>query len=328
MSKNVGIQVVVTSVRKVADAVKCFRFVPVDGTNETLPIFSGGSHVVVTMKGKDAVGNPVIYRNPYSLMSSPDDPSCFEISVLRTEASRGGSHFMHDQVKEGDILTISNPVNLFPVSAGGRKHIFIAGGIGITPFMAMMDALAARNGKFELHYGFRSRSHGAYWRELEDRYGRSRVTTYCQAEGRTIDFDDLLEHQPLGTHLYVCGPAPMIAAVKKKACEAGWPDENVHSEEFLAPPSGKPFVVKLKKSQRDITVGEHQSILEALEAANVDANFLCRGGACGQCETTVCSADGEIEHNDHYLSKDERQSGKKIMICVSRLNGRELVLDL
>jgi ferredoxin-NADP reductase len=281
------------------------------------------------MKGKDAKGNPVTYRNPYSLMSSPDNPAFLEISVLRTEESRGGSHFMHDQVKEGDILSISQPVNLFPVAATGRKHIFIAGGIGITPFMAMMDALAARNGNFELHYGFRTRTHGAYWRELQERYGRSRVKTYCFAENRQmVDIDALLEHQPLGTHLYVCGPEAMIHFITDRARHAGWPVENVHSEQFLAPPSGQPFVVRLQKSKKEITVGEHQSILEALEANNVDANFLCRGGACGQCETSVCEAEGELLHNDHYLSEEERRSGKKIMICVSRFKGRELVLDL
>ena len=326
MSNKPDLQVVVAGIRQVADTVKCFRFKALEGCR--LPTFSGGAHVVVTMKGPDGKGGTRTYRNPYSLMSSPDDPDYFEISVLKTEESRGGSHFMHDQVKEGDILSISQPVNLFPVSATGRKHIFIAGGIGITPFMGMMDGLAARGGNFELHYGFRNHTHGAYWRELQERYGRNRVKTYCQADSQMIDIDTLLEHQPLGTHLYVCGPWAMINYITGKARQAGWPDENVHSEQFLAPPSGNPFIVRLEKSQRSIEVGEHQSILEALEAHDIDANFLCRGGACGQCETTVCGSDGELVHNDHYLTDDERQSGRKIMICVSRLKGRELVLDL
>jgi ferredoxin-NADP reductase len=326
MTKNVDIPVLVAEITQVADTVKRFRLVATDG--ETLPYFSGGSHAVITMRGKDAQGNPVIYRNPYSLMSSPSNPAFFEISVLRTVESRGGSHFMHDQVKVGDRLTISNPVNLFPVVATDRKHIFIAGGIGITPFMAMMDGLDAIGGNFELHYGFRSRSHGAYWRELQERYGAMRVKTYCEGEGQMIDADRLLAHQPLGTNLYVCGPAPMIAYFTDKARKAGWPEENIHSEQFLAPPSGKPFLVRLEKSKIDFMVGQYQSILEAIEAHEVEATYLCRGGACGQCETSVCSSDGEIEHNDHYLTDDDRKSGKKIMICVSRFKGRELVLDL
>jgi ferredoxin-NADP reductase len=326
MTKHVDHQVEVVEIIQAADTVKRFRLKAVD--NATLPYFSGGSHAVITMRGTDATGVPVIYRNPYSLMSSPTDPAYYEISVLRVPVSRGGSHFMHDQVKVGDRLSLSNPINLFPVVATGRKHIFIAGGIGITPFIAMMDGLAARGGNFELHYGFRSRSHGAYWRELQGRYGESRVKLYCEGEGQMIDVDRLLEHQPLGTNLYVCGPAPMIAFFTGKARQVGWPEENIHSEQFLAPPSGKPFLVKLRKSNVEFMVGEYQSILEAIEAQNIEANFLCRGGACGQCETAVCEMAGEIEHNDHYLTDDDRQSGKKIMICVSRFKGRELVLDL
>src|SRR6185369_9768772 len=191
MIKNVDHVVEVVAITQVADAVKRFRLVAVDG--KTLPHFSGGSHVVVTMQGTDASGAPVIYRNPYSLMSSPDNPGYFEISVLRVPKSRGGSHFMHDKVKVGDRLSLSNPVNLFPVEHTGRKHIFIAGGIGITPFMAMMDGLASRNGHFELHYGFRNRTHGAYWRELQDRYGEARIKLYCEGEGQMIDVDRLLD---------------------------------------------------------------------------------------------------------------------------------------
>src|SRR5260221_4454665 len=326
MTKNVEIPVLVSEITQIADTVKRFRLVAADGG--TLPYFSGGSHAVVTMRGHDATGAAVIYRNPYSLMSSPDNPAYYEISVLRTVESRGGSHFMHDQVKVGDRLSLSNPINLFPVIATGRKHVFIAGGIGITPFMAMMDGLAARAGNFELHFGFRSRNHGAYWRDLVERYGSARVKAYCEGEGQMIDADRLLEHQPLGTNLYVCGPAPMIAYFTDKARKAGWPEENIHSEQFLAPPSGKPFLVRLQKSKIDFMVGQYQSILEAIEAHDIEANFLCRGGACGQCETSVCGTDGEIEHNDHYLTADDRRSGKKIMICVSRFKGRELVLDL
>ena len=138
----------------------------------------------------------------------------------------------------------------------------------------------------------------------------------------------LLERQPLGTHLYVCGPSGMIDGVLSMARDAGWPDQNLHSERFLAPPAGSRFRVVLQRSNKEISVGEHQSILEAIEAAGVQAPFLCRGGACGQCESAVVSCDGALEHNDHYLSTTDKASGRRIMICVSRLQGRELVLDL
>ena len=321
MSINTDMKVRVAAVTSVAEKVKRFRFERIGG--QPLPYFSGGAHIVVSMQDGTR-----LRRNPYSLMSSPNDPSGYEISVLRVDASRGGSAFMHEQVKPGDSLVISHPVNLFPIDQRGRKHILMAGGIGITPFMAMMEQLDRTGQAFELHYAVRTRSHGAYWQALQERYGAHRVKTYCDAESLFIPTERLLEHQPLGTHLYVCGPAGMIDGVLGLARRAGWPDQNLHSERFLAPPPGKPFRVVLARSRMDIPVEEHQSILEALEAAGIDAPFLCRGGACGQCETGVAGADGALEHNDHYLSDAERASGRKIMICVSRLKGRELVLDL
>jgi ferredoxin-NADP reductase len=321
MNGDAGMRVRVAAVTSVADAVKRFRFESVDG--RPLPYFAGGAHVIVTMRD-----GAHVRRNPYSLMSSPHDCSAYEISVLRVVQSRGGSAFMHESVKPGDELVISHPVNLFPIDHRARKHILLAGGIGITPFMAMTGQLEREGRAFELHYAVRTRTHGAYWRELQDRYGAHRVKVYCDAEQLLMPAKQLLEHQPLGTHLYVCGPAGMIVAVLGLARQEGWPEQNLHCERFLAPPAGQPFRVVLRKSQREVTVGAHQSILEAVEEAGVDAPFLCRGGACGQCETSVAACDGTLDHNDHYLSEADKASGRKIMICVSRLKGRELVLDL
>ncbi|MEQ1521901.1 MAG: PDR/VanB family oxidoreductase, partial [Aestuariivirga sp.] len=281
------------------------------------------SHVVVAMRDGD-----ILRRNTYSLMSSPRDTSAYELSILRVENSRGGSAFLHEKLKVGDTLVISQPVNLFPFDVRGRKHLFMAGGIGITPFMAMMDQMTREDRSFELHYAVRNRNHGAYWKDLSERYGAHRVKIYVDEEKLFIPVEDVLKAQSLGTHLYVCGPEGMINGVLTKARQLGWPEQNLHSERFLAPPPGKPFRAVLEKSKKTIEVHSHQSILEAVEAAGVDAPFLCRGGACGQCETNVISCDGTLEHNDHYLEPDDKASGRKIMICVSRLKGREIVLDL
>ncbi len=321
MTINTEMSVRVAAITEVADKVKRFRFERVDG--QPMPVFSGGSHVVVAMRD-----GSILRRNPYSLMSSPTDTSGYEISVLRVENSRGGSAFLHEKLEIGDALTISQPVNLFPFDHRGRKHIMMAGGIGITPFISMMDQMMLEDRSFELHYAVRTRSHGAYWKELQQRYGTHRVKIYCDEEKLFIPVDSILGSQPLGTHLYVCGPAGMIKGVLGTATQLGWPGQNLHSEEFLAPPPGKPFRVVLQRSAKTIDVGTHQSILEAVEAAGVDAPYLCRGGACGQCETRVISCDGALEHNDHYLPAEDKQSGTKIMICVSRLNGRDIVLDL
>jgi dimethylamine monooxygenase subunit B len=318
---NTEMVVRVAAIIQVADKVKRFRFERIDG--HPMPIFSGGAHVVVGMRD----GN-VLRRNPYSLMSSPTDASGYEISVLRVEHSRGGSEFLHEKLKPGDQLTLSQPLNLFPLDQRGRKHIMMAGGIGITPFIAMMDQLAHANQTFELHYAVRTRTHGAYWRELAAKYGAHRVKIYCDEEKLFIPTEAILGNQPLGTHLYVCGPAGMIKGVLGQARDFGWPNQNLHSEEFLAPPPGKPFNVNLQKSGRTIEVHSHQSILEAVEAAGVDAPYLCRGGACGQCETNVIACNGALEHNDHFLELEDKASGRKIMICVSRINGSGVTLDL
>ena len=321
MSINTEMQVRVAAISQVAERVKRFRLERVDGAD--MPLFSGGAHIVVSMQD-----GTFLRRNPYSLMSSPADTSGYEISVLAVEQSRGGSAFMHASLQTGDTLAISQPVNLFPVDQRGLKHLMLAGGIGITPFVAMMDQLERENRRFELHYAVRTRAHGAYWRDLQQRYGAHRVHIYCDAEQLVIPTAVLLENQPLGTHLYVCGPAGMIKGVLASAAGHGWPRQNLHSEEFLAPPPGRQFSVALTRSGKLITVNTHQSILEAVEAAGVDAPFMCRGGACGECETAVSGCDGDLEHHDIYLEPADKAAGKKIMICVSRISGTKISLDL
>ncbi len=320
MSNSPLRRVRVAAVERVADHIKRFEFVSDDGAD--LSVFSSGSHVVVTMREGDQV-----WRNPYSLMGSPFDTGRYQISVLRVLESRGGSAFMHEKAGVGSVLEISEPVNLFPVMHVARKHILIAGGIGITPFLPMIEQFDSVNAKYELHYGVRSQNTGAYLDALHRR-NSSLIQFYRSECGEHIDLERVLANQPLGTHLYVCGPQPMIDWTLKTAREAGWPEEDVHCERFLAPPPGNPFLIKLARSGREIRVGEHQSILEALEQAGVDAPYLCRGGACGQCVTAVLGASGKIHHNDHYLDDEEKCRGDRIATCVSRLEGEILTLDL
>jgi dimethylamine monooxygenase subunit B len=320
MTINTEMPCRVTAITPVSQSVKRFRFERMDG--QPMPIFSGGAHVVVAFHTQDG-----LRHTPYSLMSTPGDQTGFEISVLRVEKSRGGSHFLHDKLKVGDEVLLTQPVNLFPIDQRGKKHLLFAGGIGITPFMAMMEQLTGEGQTFELHYAIRDRHHGAYWQDLQAKYG-ARVKIYVDQEKTFIPLDAVLGNQPLGTHAYVCGPSGMIDAVLGKARALGWPEQNLHSERFLAPPPGDAFKAVLTRSQKSITVGTHQSILEAVEASGVDAPYMCRGGACGQCETNVVSCQGELLHNDIYLEPEDKASGKKIMICVSRLKGREITLDL
>lgn len=313
------ITVTVSNVVKLNDLVTRFEFKRTDGA--LFPTFSGGAHTVIEMKD-----GGITRLNPYSLMSDPMDQSTYMISVRRDDEGRGGSLFMHNNVKVGDEMVLSYPVNLFSLDLRAKKHLMIAGGIGITPFMAQIKQLDRSQGNWELHYACRSEVLGSYVGELTSTHPND-VNVYYDEEKQFIDLDNLLEGQPLGTHIYVCGPKGMINWVRGKAADLGWPREAIHYEEFLAPQSGKPFEVKLAVSNKVIQVSEDESLLEAMEREGVDAPYLCRGGACGQCETNVIGYDGKFIHRDHWLEEDEHASGKKIMPCVSRFEGKTLVLD-
>ena len=231
-------------------------------------------------------------------------------------------------------LTLSMPNNLFALDRTATKHVMVAGGIGITPFLSQIKQLKAQKGRlgtagkadFELHYFTRERAKAAYLDDLSADPSVS-VATYFDNEDPDRDLTGMMARQPLGTHLYVCGPKPMIDIVCNQARSVGWPEENIHHEEFVAPAPGKAFTVELATSGLTLEVGEKQSLLEAIEAAGVDAPYMCRGGACGQCETRVVKAEGTIEHRDHWLTDEQRAQGEAIMPCMSRFSGSKLVIE-
>ena len=142
------IEVQVTAVRQLTPVVREFSFAALDGT---LPGFSCGSHVqvVLPIEGRTL-------RNAYSLLGDPRETGVYRIAVRLQEASRGGSRYLHEQVRVGDRLQIGAPRNLFALHSQARHHILVAGGIGITPFMAYLAELEAQGASFELHYAYRS----------------------------------------------------------------------------------------------------------------------------------------------------------------------------
>jgi ferredoxin-NADP reductase len=319
MTADNAIPVVVQQVRPVTPLIREFTLAREDG--KPLPAYSGGAHVVVVMPGTSRT-----LRNPYSLMGSSEDLGSYRIAVRLSETSRGGSRFMHEAVTPGSRLAITPPVNLFPLDKLARRHVLIAGGVGITPVSAHVRELLHGTVPFEVHCGARSIEHATLAIELQALAPES-VKLHLDCPGPAMDVDAILAVQPLGTHLYVCGPTAMIEAVIASARAAGWPESHIHWERFTAPPSGKPFEVTLSRSGKRVTVPPEMSLLEAIEAAGVDAPYLCRGGACGQCETTVVSVDGTLLHHDVYLSDAQKAAGDRIMPCVSRADCRSLVLD-
>lgn len=308
----------VTAVEQTTPQIKRFTLVRADG--QPMPAFTGGSHVIVKMA--DGLSNA------YSLMSDPRDLSHYQIGVRLEEQSKGGSAFMHQQVGIGSELTISTPNNLFALDPKAGRHVMIAGGIGITPFLSQLHELEGGAMPYELHYAFRSPEHGAFRGELADGPHGTNVRFYIDSEDRRLDLAALFESLAATDHVYVCGPKPLIDAVIEGAKKAGIDDARVHFEQFAAAPaSGGAFTLVLGRSGRELRVEEGMTIIQAIEnvkAATVDC--LCREGVCGTCETRIL--EGEAEHFDQYLSDDEKASQQTLMLCVSRARGERLVIDL
>lgn len=311
------IPVKVSRIKQLSPTIKMFEFIAQD---TQLSTFSAGSHVTVHM---DEAG----IRRAYSLISDPQQPDCYRISVLRDEQSKGGSAYMHENVIEGDLLHLSPADNFFPlVHDNTCKHILVAGGIGITPFLSYLYELERDNMEFELHYCFRDGTNAAYVDELRERIGH-RLHVYDNALDQHLSVEQLVTQQDKNCHLYVCGPQPLINAVIEQG-NAHLSAQQVHFENFGAVAStGASFEVHFQRSGFSLEIDENTSILQAIENDNrIAIECLCRNGVCGTCETTIL--EGEAEHRDHYLDDDERAAQKTMMLCVSRAKSTRLVLDL
>jgi ferredoxin-NADP reductase len=313
-----GIPVRVVAVEAMAPGVKRFTLAPEAGGK--LPGFSSGSHIrlALPIDGR-------MVRNAYSLIGASGECTSYQIAVRRLEDSRGGSIFMHAAVAEGHTIVIDPPANLFPLVATARKHLLLAGGIGITPFLSHLVDLQRIQARFELHFGIRSHAEGAFAADLAASLP-DHVILYADDLGERIDPMVLLANQKLGTHVYVCGPPGMIEAITAAAAVLGWPPRYVHVERFAAAQPGRPFTAELARSGRTVAVPAERSLLEMLEEAGCAPPSLCRGGACGFCETGVL--EGEVEHRDFFLSAEVKAGNRKIMACVSRARHDRLVLDL
>lgn len=315
-----SLDAITVDVLQIHDVAPTIREFTLAATCGELPAFSPGSHVVVAMEGEDKT-----YRNAYSLLSPSSDTSAYKIAVRLQDESRGGSQFMHTQVSVGDQLSISPPANLFAPHWRAKKHILVAGGVGITPFLSYLPELQRRGANFELHYLYRSSQTGAYREELSESLG-NQFFHYDSINGERCDIAALMAERHSGTHIYICGPESLIKTVKEVAKRSGWPGSHIHYEEFAAPKPGKPFTAELSQSGKTIDVPGDTSLLEALEQADVPIPNLCRGGVCGQCITPV--VDGNIEHRDQFLSDAEKAGQRCVMPCVSRASGDRLVLDI
>jgi ferredoxin-NADP reductase len=313
------IDVIVEEVKDESPQVKSFKLKAANGSS--LPRSSGGAHIT-TIVQKD---NGIIERH-YSLTNDPDETSFYKIAIRRSDESKGGSIYWHDTIKVGDQLKISYPKNHFSLSFKAKHHVFIAAGIGITPFLAMAAELKKESKSFELHYAAPAKELCAFYPILTSNYS-DETYFYFSREGRKMT-TELMKEQPIGTHVYFCGPETMVKEYAESAKAYGYPENSIHFELFTPPNMGPmyPFEVKLDKSNMVLQVPEGENLLDVLLKNNIQAPYSCKIGGCGSCEVDVLA--GEVDHRDVFLTDKEKAEKNVILTCVSRAKKGCLVLDL
>lgn len=293
-----------------------------DALGQDLPRWEPGAHI-------DLLLSDGLTRQ-YSLCGDPSDSSTWRIGVLLDPSSRGGSQYVHDKLIEGAAVRVRGPRNHFPL-VDAPRYRFIAGGIGITPIAAMLEAADRSGHEWTLLYGGRTRASMAFADELAERYP-DRVTVWPQDERGLLDLPGLLNEPDENTLVYCCGPEALLNAVEQH-CLA-WPVGALHLERFAAktPTADETagaldrFDVVCQRSGTTFEVTPDQSILDVLEENEVPIMASCYEGVCGTCEVRVLG--GTPDHRDSMLSDAEKEAGEVMLVCVSRSRSEKLVLDL
>lgn len=304
-----------------AIGIASFELARVDGAG--LPAFSAGSHIDVQVPGG--------LTRQYSLCNDAAERHRYRIAVLRDPASRGGSVAMHDALREGDTLLISEPRNHFPLVHAKRTLLF-AGGIGVTPLLCMAQRLQAIGADFDMHYSARSADRTAFRDEIGASPFAPRVHFHYDDgdAAQKLDLQAVLGAPEAGKHLYVCGPTGYIDFVVQGAKAAGWAADNIHLEYFGAAPQDTSgdgsFQVKIASSGQVYEVGAEETVVHALQKHGVDILVSCEQGVCGTCITRVL--DGECDHRDLYFTDEEKARNDQFTPCCSRAKSKMLVLDL
>ncbi|MFJ4170269.1 PDR/VanB family oxidoreductase [Paenarthrobacter sp. NPDC089714] len=309
------LQMRVRAIQWEADSVVSLVLVALHG--ESLPEWQPGAHVDVQL-------SPGLSRS-YSLSGDPRDRFSYRISVGLASDSRGGSAHIHQSVRAGDVLTLSRPQSNFEF-VDAEAYLFLAGGIGITPFLPMITLAEAHGRPWRLSYAVPSRDAMPFGHELAS-YG-STVAVYASDEGSRLVLADHIHSVDSSTAIYCCGPERMISEAEQIAAVAG---QRVRTERFrgaeLAPALREgAFNVVCARSAKTVTVNPDESVLDALEGQGLAVPSSCREGACGTCELAVLR--GEVDHRDSILSPEEKQANETMMVCVSRAVSEELELDV
>ena len=302
---------------KIADGIHILEFR--DAGGQPLPEFSAGAHI--------AIQAPNGLLRKYSLCNDPAERNRYLVAIKREANGRGGSCNLIDNTKAGDELMVAPPVNDFGLPPRAQDFLFIAGGIGITPIMAMIREVLRQGKRFRLFYCSRSPEMTAFLDELSAPEFKDQVTIhYDQGDpARSLDLKPVLAERKNREHLYCCGPRPLMEAVRNMTDH--WSSTAVHFEAFSEAethkPTDKPFKLRLARSGEVLDVPTTKTILEILRDRGLEVPSSCETGTCGTCRTKLIA--GEADHRDLVLAEHERAD--TVMICVSRAKSDEITID-
>ena len=319
----------VEDARDLNPLIRLLRLRSADGA--PLPPYTAGAHVRVQVELPDGTQD---WRH-YSLVDfdtrsdATDAPADYVIAVRKEDDGRGGSRFMHERLTAGDTVVIEPPKNDFPLHPGPDGALLLAGGIGVTPLTSMAARRVAEAMPVRMHYAGRSRELMAFVPELQALLGDALRVHSDAEQGAPLDIGAVLDDCPVGWRLYVCGPKVLLDAVLAQTQARGWDHDRVHFELFTTPEveeGDHAFEVELLQSGQRFTVAADQSVLDCLIEHGCDPIYDCKRGECGVCATPVI--EGEIDHRDYVLSAREKAEGNVMQICISRIKGQRLVLDI
>ena len=327
--KSSLMSLLVRQIRSEAVGINSFELVHPAG--EMLPAVTAGAHLDMHLEGG-------VIRQ-YSLCNDPIERHRYVIAVLREEIGRGGSRQMHDSLRVRDVVSVSIPRNNFGLVQGAKKHILLAGGIGVTPLKAMAHFLESASEDYELHYCAKGEEHAAFREEFAAQVEKGKVIFHFDGGNPRdgLDVAALLQTHEEGAHVYYCGPGGFMAACAKAAQH--WPREAVHFEHFKAPEpveseNATPVTgtsktvdvsyLKIASSGALFAISEDKSIIEILADNGIEVETSCQSGLCGTCKMRYL--EGEVDHRDYILSDEEHED--YLTACVSRPKSPLLVLDL
>lgn len=311
----------IVAIELAAEDILSFTLRPMD---RALPEqIDPGSHVDVLL--------PNGMMRSYSLSNGAEHRRGYRLTVARDVNSRGGSTFMHDNLRVGQVLEISKPRNNFKLAEDTALSVFFAGGIGVTPFIPMITRLNQIGRSWRLYYCIRNRERAALADEIKqlESDGSGEFVSHFDDTDGLFDLKGTMNALPSDTHVYCCGPTGMLDAFRSSAEQAGIASDHVHFEYFSSDVESATeggYVVVLNQSGTEITVQPGQTLLQALVDRSVNIAYSCEEGICGACETKVI--EGTPDHRDMVLTDAEKKAGKTMMVCCSGSKSARLVLDL